>query len=61
MGAWNYISSLIEDVMIKVGSKQNRLFYAGREAQASTASGLFSRHQQEQQKLLDIALFEKTK
>tara|TARA_E500000331_G_C17247535_1_gene709672 strand:+ start:1 stop:2139 length:2139 start_codon:yes stop_codon:yes gene_type:complete len=61
MGAWTYISTLIEDVMIKVGSKQNRLFYAGREAQASTASGLFSRHQQEQQKLLDIALFEKTK
>ena len=32
MGAWTYISTLIEDVMIKVGSKQNRLFYAGREA-----------------------------
>ena len=47
--------------MIKVGSKQNRLFYAGREAQASTATGLFSRHQQEQQQLLDKALFEKTK
>ena len=61
MGAWTYISTLIEDVMIKVGSKQNRLFYAGREAQASTATGLFSRHQQEQQKLLDKALFEKTK
>jgi 2-oxoglutarate dehydrogenase complex dehydrogenase (E1) component-like enzyme len=47
--------------MIKVGSKQNRLYYAGRKAQASTATGLFNRHQQEQKKLLDKALFEKTK
>ena len=47
--------------MLKVGSKQNRLQYAGREAQASTATGLFSRHQQEQQKLLTEALLEKIK
>ena len=61
MGAWTYINPLIEEVMLKVGSKQNRLQYAGREAQASTATGLFSRHQQEQQKLLTEALLEKIK
>ena len=61
MGAWAYINPLIEEVMLKVGSKQNRLQYAGREAQASTATGLFSRHQQEQQKLLTEALLEKIK
>ena len=56
MGAWSYINSLIEDVMIKVGSKQNRLSYAGREGHASTATGLFSRHTQEQKELIDKAL-----
>ncbi len=56
MGAWAYINSLIEEVMIKVGSKQNRLSYAGREAQASTATGLFSRHVQEQNELIYKAL-----
>ena len=56
MGAWSYINSLIEEVMIKVGSKQNRLSYAGREGQASTATGLFSRHTQEQKELIDKAL-----
>ena len=61
MGAWTYINPLIEEVMLKVGSKQNRLQYVGREAQASTATGLFSRHQQEQQKLLTEALLEKIK
>ena len=61
MGAWTYINPLIEEVMLNVGSKQNRLQYAGREAQASTATGLFSRHQQEQQKLLTEALLEKIK
>ncbi|PPR16892.1 MAG: 2-oxoglutarate dehydrogenase E1 component [Alphaproteobacteria bacterium MarineAlpha9_Bin3] len=60
MGAWTYISPLIEEVMIKIGSKQNRLHYAGREAQASTATGLFSRHQQEQNKLLTEALLKRT-
>ena len=56
MGAWAYINSLIEEVMIKIGSKQNRLFYVGREAQASTATGLFSRHVQEQNELIYKAL-----
>jgi 2-oxoglutarate dehydrogenase E1 component len=56
MGAWTYINSLIEDVMIKIGSKQNRLYYAGRESQASTATGLFSRHVQEQNELIHKAL-----
>ena len=56
MGAWSYINSLIEDVMIEVGSKQNRLFYAGRKAEASTATGLFSRHVLEQNDLIYKAL-----
>ena len=56
MGAWTYINSLIEDVMIKIGSKQNRLYYAGRKPQASTATGLFSRHVQEQNELIHKAL-----
>ena len=56
MGAWTYISPLIEEVMVKIKSKNVRINYIGRSEQASTATGLFSRHIQEQKELVDSAL-----
>ena len=56
MGAWTYINPLIEEVMIQSKSKNNRIKYIGRSEQASTATGLFSRHMQEQKELVDSAL-----
>ena len=56
MGAWTYISPLIEEVMVKIKSKNVRINYVGRSEQASTATGLFSRHIQEQKELVDSAL-----
>ena len=56
MGAWTYINPLIEEVMIQSKSKNNRIKYIGRSEQASTATGLFSRHIQEQKELVDSAL-----
>ena len=56
MGAWTYISPLIEEVMMDLKTKKFRVKYIGRPSQASTATGLFSRHLEEQQKLIELAL-----
>ena len=56
MGAWTYIEPYLEAAIMEAGSKQARPLYAGRRATASTATGLVSRHVQEQEALLDQAL-----
>ena len=56
MGAWTYINPLIEEVMMQIKPKNSRVKYIGRSEQASTATGLFSRHVQEQKELVDLAL-----
>ena len=56
MGAWTYISPLIEEVMLEIKADNNRIKYIGRSSQASTATGLFNRHVQEQKELIDLAL-----
>ncbi len=56
MGAWTYISPLIEEVMLEIKADSNRIKYIGRSSQASTATGLFNRHVQEQKELVDLAL-----
>ena len=56
MGAWTYINPLIEEVMMDIETKIIRVKYIGRSSQASTATGLFSRHLEEQKNLIDLAL-----
>ena len=56
MGAWTFIEPNIEWAMRQVGGKHTRPSYAGRAASASTATGLASRHAQEQKALVDEAL-----
>jgi 2-oxoglutarate dehydrogenase E1 component len=56
MGPWTFVAPRIEEVMGNMGMKQDRLIYVGRREAASPATGLMSRHKQEQEKLVDEAL-----
>ena len=56
MGSWHYIDPNIEWVLDHIDAKHKRSRYAGRAASASTATGLLSRHLQEQKALVEEAL-----
>tara|TARA_B100001939_G_scaffold282706_2_gene251806 strand:- start:1008 stop:3950 length:2943 start_codon:yes stop_codon:yes gene_type:complete len=56
MGAWGFINPYIEETLKAVGCKPTRPLYAGRKAAASPATGLMSRHKQEQSDLVNQAL-----
>jgi 2-oxoglutarate dehydrogenase E1 component len=55
-GAWSFIESEIEALLIKIGAKSVRPRYAGRIASASPATGLASKHKAEQGALVNDAL-----
>ena len=56
MGAWTFAAPRIEAVLEKIDAKNKRPRYAGRAEAASPATGSFSRHIKEQNKLVDEAL-----
>jgi 2-oxoglutarate dehydrogenase E1 component len=56
MGAWSFIEPNLEWVLERIDSKVKRATYAGRPASAATATGLASKHSQEQKALLGQAL-----
>ena len=56
MGAWFFISPLIEEVMGEAKCKYSRPRYIGRPAAASPATGSLKRHLQEQGDLVNAAL-----
>ena len=56
MGAWTLVRDFIEDIMVNVGTTQQRLFYVGRAAAASPATGSLTRHNKEQKQLVAVAL-----
>src|SRR5690606_30128354 len=56
MGAWSYIEPHIETVLTELNMKMKRPLYAGRLEAASPATGLMSKHNQQQAKLVDDAL-----
>jgi 2-oxoglutarate dehydrogenase E1 component len=56
MGAWHYIEPNLEWVLQHVGGKSLRPRYVGRAAAAATATGLLSRHLQEQRALVEESL-----
>ena len=56
MGGWTFVRDFIEDIMAEAGMKQQRLVYAGRVAAASPATGTLSRHNREQNALVEAAL-----
>ncbi len=55
-GAWTFVDRRIEQVLTGLDIKAKRPRYVGRAASASTATGLFSRHTAEQQKLVNEAI-----
>jgi 2-oxoglutarate dehydrogenase E1 component len=56
MGAWTYIEPNLQWVLDHAGIKSKKARYAGRAASASTATGLLSKHNQEQKALVADAL-----
>ena len=56
MGSWHFVDPNIEWVLDHIDAKHKRARYAGRAAAASTATGLLSRHNQEQKALVEEAL-----
>ncbi len=56
MGAWSFIEPLLEWVLDHMPRGRLPVRYAGRPGSASTATGLLSRHQQEQKALVNEAL-----
>jgi 2-oxoglutarate dehydrogenase E1 component len=56
MGAWNYIEPNIEWVLQHTPIAKTRARYVGRKPSAATATGLASKHNQEQKALVEQAL-----
>jgi 2-oxoglutarate dehydrogenase E1 component len=56
MGAWSFVEPNIEWVLQHSGASHWRARYAGRPASAATATGLASKHNQEQKALVAQAL-----
>ena len=55
-GSWFFVESQIEEALGNAGHDGMRPRYAGRDASASPATGLAKRHQEQQEKLIAIAL-----
>ena len=55
-GAWSFIEPNLEWVLNQIGAKDKRPRYAGRNASASPATGLASRHKAQQEALVNAAL-----
>lgn len=55
-GGWTFVEPYLEWVLERVGAKHNRARYTGRNAAASPATGLASRHKAEQEALVNEAL-----
>ena len=55
-GAWFFVDRLIEEAAEAAGKSGMRPCYAGREVAASPATGYASRHQVQQEALVNIAL-----
>ncbi len=56
MGAWTFVSELIEEVAAEMEFADPVLRYAGRPTAASPATGFIDHHKREQQALIDEAL-----
>jgi 2-oxoglutarate dehydrogenase E1 component len=56
MEAWSFVEPNIEWVLQHTGAKNTRPQYVGRAASAATATGLASKHSQEQKALVQAAL-----
>ena len=56
MGAWGFVLEFLEETAEEAGAAEPRPRYAGRAAAAAVATGLLSRHREEQARLVEEAL-----
>ena len=56
MGAWGFIRSRIQEVLKKIQAKQQSLYFIGRRAAASPATGVFGRHLANQNNIIRLAI-----
>ena len=56
MGAWSFLLERLEATLEAVGAEHTRPRYVGRKASASTATGIASKHKEEQAALVEAAL-----
>ena len=61
MGAWFFVDRRIEKVLVDIKARLTRPTYVGRLEAAAPATGSFSRHNKEQNDLVNDALELKTK
>jgi 2-oxoglutarate dehydrogenase E1 component len=55
MGAWSFLSPLLDESLTRIGATSPRFRYAGRKAAASPATGLYSTHNEELKAFLNEA------
>jgi 2-oxoglutarate dehydrogenase E1 component len=55
-GGWSFVEPNLEWVLTRIDAEHKRARYAGRPASASPATGLASKHKQEQSDLIAAAL-----
>ena len=56
MGSWGFISSRIENILQSLNYKNHNLFFIGRRASATPATGSHSRHLSNQKNIVRLAL-----
>ena len=56
MGAWGFIRGRIQNVLKTIDAKQSFLYFIGRRAAASPATGVFDRHLANQNNILRLAI-----
>ena len=56
MGAWGFVKSRIDNVMQTLKNHQQKLYYIGRRAAASPATGVYDRHLANQKNILRIMI-----
>ena len=56
MGAWGFIRGRIENALKDIKAKQSKLYFIGRRAAASPATGVFDRHLANQKNILRLAI-----
>ena len=54
MGAWGFISSRIENILEKINSKKQTLYFIGRRASAVPATGSYDRHLSNQKNIIRL-------
>ena len=56
MGVWGFIRGRIENILKDINAKQSKLYFIGRRAAASPATGVFDRHLANQKNILRLAI-----